>query len=224
MAVYHKYIFRIDEPYTKTAANTTEIAADLADNKKWSDGYIGFKTDIRTYLKTKQNNRCAFCRCRVSVGTGFSNLEHMVGKDPYPQFKFEPLNLVYCCTKCNLGKNTKPTLSAPIADRTAQAFPAQSNGFNIVNPYLDNYEDHLDFLDDIIVIQSNGSVKGANTIEFYKLARFDLAEERAYELNVDQQSINKKLVSRLLDDSLEAETIEQIEAVIAAMPNWVLDN
>lgn len=224
MAVYHKYKFRIAVAYTKSKANLTEIVSDKAQSLSWGKGYWGFKSDIRTYLRLEQNNRCAFCRCKVSTGTSFSNLEHLVGKKAYPQFEFLPENLVYSCTKCNMGKGKNATLSSPTADKALQTFPTNSYGFNIINPYHDKYEDHVDFLDEIIIIVANNSIKGNNTINYYKLTRPELAEQRAEELQLDKQALNKQLVKRLLDPGLNTTTIAQIQNAIATMPTWVLDN
>lgn len=80
MAVHPNYIFRIDEVYDKSDADNTEIANDSTSNLSWSKGYKTFKANIRIHLKLEQNGRCAFCRCRVSVGTSWSNLEHLVSK------------------------------------------------------------------------------------------------------------------------------------------------
>jgi uncharacterized protein (TIGR02646 family) len=222
MAVHPQYIFRIAAAYTKTAADNNEIATDQAANIKWGKGYWVFRKNIRTYLKLAQNGRCAFCRLRVSVATSWSNLEHLVPKDDYDQFEFSPENIVYCCTKCNMSKVTKNTLVNPSPAKATQVFPNNSAGFSIINPYHDDYQQHIDFIDDIIVVVANNSTKGAETIKLYKLYRPELAEDRASELMLNQQTVNQQLLARLTSTTISQDTINQINAVIAQMPTWTL--
>ena len=222
MAVPHQYIFRIQNSYLKSAADITEINSDMGNSKKWEKGYSGFKANIRIHLKSEQNNRCAFCRCRVSVGTSYSNLEHLVSKTDYPQFKFEPNNIVYCCTRCNLAKVKSNTLENPVVDKSLQPFPIASNGFSIINPYFDDFENYIDFIDDIIIVVVNNSRKGKETISLYKLFRPELAEERAYELKLNQKQLTRQLLNRLTDTNVEQDTINQITEIVNQIPTWVL--
>ncbi len=222
MAVRTEYIFRINQRYTLTAADQAEIAADNASAKKWDKGYKEFKSSIRTHLRLQQNGRCAFCRCRVSIGTSFSNLEHLISKTDYVQFKTTPDNLVYSCTKCNLSKNKKATINNPNPVPAQQQFPATANDFLIVNPYHDDYEQHIDFIDDVLIQPQDNSPKGTTTITYYGLARPELAEERACEFKLNQQSLNHQLLERLTHPSTTPEIQNQINAIVANMPNWTL--
>lgn len=194
MPVPDIYKFTIGTAYIVTAADHAEIAAGVAANIKWDKGYKNFKTNIRDHLKQQQRNRCAFCRCRIPIGTNYPNLEHIVSKTDYAQFAFLPSNIVYCCHKCNFSKVKKQTLSIPVAVRATQPYPLTRAGFTIVNPYYDNYEDHLDILDDVIIVTTNNSSKGRITIEAYKLFRVELAEERAYEQKLNTQTVNSRLI------------------------------
>lgn len=224
MAINPKYIFKIEDIYNLTDDDENEITTDSGKNLKWKDGYTNFKSNIRKHLKLKQNNRCAFCRCRVSIGTNYSNLEHIVSKTDYPQFKCLPKNLVYCCVKCNLAKVKKNTLSSISENKNEQVFPNNSDGFILVNPYYDDYQDHFDFIDDLIITVINDSAKGKETIGLYSLARPELAEERAYELKIDSTTANEKLLSMLTLPDLSDETKEQINNVINELPYWVIED
>lgn len=143
-------------------------------------------------------------------------------KKKYPQFEFLPQNLAYCCTRCNFGKGEGVTLSNPLQDRTQQLYPDNSAGFNIVNPYYDNFEDHINFIDDVIIVAENNSDKGNETIKFYKLYRPELAEERAFELRLDQEGVSHQLLARLTEPGLEQEVVNQINAIISRIPTWTL--
>lgn len=222
MAVRKEYKFVIARPYIKTAADNAEIATDTALSLLWGDGYSGFKANIRSDLKIQQGNRCAFCRCRVSVGTSYSNLEHLVPKGAYPQFEFLPINLAYSCHKCNFGKGKKSTIAAPVTPKISQTYPTTGAGFTIVHPHFDRYEQHIDFIDDIIVAAVPGSTKGPRSIKFYRLARPELAEERAFEWKLKKQSVNKKLLNNLVSTLHSQDIIDQMIAILANMPNWVI--
>ncbi len=217
-----EYKFTIRNTYIKTHADSTEIATDDASNVEWKYAYKGFKKNIRTHLKLEQRGRCAFCRCVISTGTSYSNLEHLISKKDYPQFNTLPENLVYCCWRCNSSKVKKNTIAAPNANKAAQLFPTTSAGFVIVNPYIDDYEDYIEFYDDVIIIAKNPSVKGINTIEFYNLSRPELAEDRAREFQLEQKNITAQLLLRLTDPASTPHVLEQINNIIAEMPSWTI--
>jgi uncharacterized protein (TIGR02646 family) len=222
MPLRPEYIFRIGVVYTRTAVDDTEIVNDNAVNLKWKDGYKTFKPRIRNHLKIQQRGRCAFCRCMINEAGGYTNLEHIVAKDHYPQYQFLPENFVNCCWKCNRAKGRKNTINNPIINKTLQQFPTNSAGFVIVNPYHDDYQTHIDFIDEVIIIKQGNSTKGEKTIEFYNLSRPELAEERAREFKLNQQNINQLLLSRLASNTTDILAINQINAIIANMPNWTI--
>ncbi len=223
MAVRGEYIFKINNVYVKSDNDINEIDADLLENKEWKDGYTIFKKNIRRHLKVNQNGRCAFCRCYVSIGTSYSNLEHIVAKGNYPQFEFYPNNLVYCCWLCNKGKSIKNTLFNPVADRALQQYPNNSSGFLIINPYYDNYDEHIDFYDDIIIYAKDDSEKGKLTIKYYSLTRPELAEERAREFKFNQADINTQLLQLLISHSDNPDITSQINQVIEELPYWTIN-
>ena len=205
-----------------TPEDNLEIATDNAANKKWSEGYKEFKGRIRFFLKGEQNGRCAFCRIKISTGTSYATLEHIVSKTDYIQFKTLAENLVYCCWICNISKNKRNPIYNPDVVISNQVYPTTSNGFIIINPYHDDYQSHIDFIDDVIIIKNGTSIKGANTIEFYNLARPELAEDRAREFELDQKDLNHQLLLKLTDATTPQNVIDQVNDIIANMPNWTL--
>ena len=66
-------------------------------------------------------------------------------------------------------------------------------------------------------------MKGANTIKFYKLFRPELAEERAFQLRLDTAELQTKLLIRLTDPTIDQDTVNQINSIIANLPTWVLE-
>ena len=222
MAVRPQYIFKINEAYVKDANDDTEITRDSDEGLEWKDAYKEFKSKIRIHLKLQQNGRCAFCRCRISVGTSYSNLEHIVSKDDYEQFETLPENIVYCCWLCNRSKGKKTTIAHPVQNKTLQAFPTTSDGFVIINPYHDDYQNHIDFLDEIIIIKSGDSIKGQNTIEYYNLTRPELAEDRVREFNLDPADVMLNVILRLTESVISLDVLAQIDTIIENMPTWTI--
>jgi hypothetical protein len=158
----------------------------------------------------------------VSVGTSYSNLEHLVSKKNYPQFKFLPVNLVYCCWLCNKGKGRRNTLAKPVANKILQVYPIQSNDFLIINPYLDDYDYYIDFYDDIIIKPRNNRTKGVNTIEYYNLTRPELAEDRAREFKLNPKQVQNGLLQLLITHSKDPNIINQLNQIINQLPNWTV--
>lgn len=217
-----KYKFIINIPYELTEQDIEEIETDSC--QKWGDGYKKFKKNIRQHLKQQQYKRCAFCRCKVNEGTSYSNLEHLISKKDYPQFKTYPKNLVYSCWPCNQSKRKELTVKN--LGKEVKVFPNNKEDFIIVNPYFDNYEDNIDFEENIIIRAK--SEKGKNTIIFYNLYRPGLAEARAEELKLDKEKTKRNLLYMLskiieLNNDDENNTINYIQQVLNEMPNWVIE-
>lgn len=222
MPINPNYIFKISSVYNTTDVDEqNEKTTDSTNSVEWDKGYKAFKKNIRNHLKREQRGRCAFCRIRINTGTSWANLEHLISKTDYPTFMLKPENLVYCCTRCNMSKLKQNVISNPVQDKSLQIFPTNSQGFLIINPYHDNYEDHIDFLDEIIIVSKN-SLKGTKTIELYKLYRPELAEDRAYELQIENETINERLIQRLTLPNIDEQVKNQINNIIEQLPNWTI--
>src|SRR5579863_3299461 len=215
MPVPAEYKFRIDVPYVITDEDQSDIYEGKAGSKKWKDAYKLFKGNIREHLRKKQKARCAFCRLRINESNSYSNLEHIVGKTAYPQFEFLPRNLVNACIKCNFSKSIQSTIRNPVANKAMQVYPLTSNEFKIVNPYLDDFETHLDFIDNLIITPVNNSEKGINTIKYYKLTRPKLAEDRAAEFRIDTGELMETCVLRLNEAKDSKLILDQLREMIA---------
>ncbi|WP_299989386.1 hypothetical protein [uncultured Pontibacter sp.] len=185
----------------------------------WEDKhYKPFRDRIRKYLRVQQNKRCGFCRLRINKSQFYPHLEHLVSKTKYKQFTFTSNNLVYSCQKCNFGKGVINVLSVPHSDPESQTYPMTSDGFTIVNPYYDNILDHIEFIGEVIAKPINSSLKGINTIQFYKLDRLDLTEDRAFEADLSQADIEEKLMQRILIENDQA-LITEIQDFINSLPD-----
>lgn len=211
-----EYIFKI-KPYSPSEEDKAEIARD--SDTDWDSAYKSYKKNLKNYLHKHQNGRCALCRCKIHRGTQYITLEHIASKNKYKQYRALPENLVNACTICNSSKKDKETFSNPSKAKTS--FPNKSEDFIIINPYYDNYEDYIEFFDDVLIQAKPGTGdKGKNTIEFYNLTRLNLAEERASECMLNTKNLRHQLMEKLRTD-LSTDIKKQIEDIINDLPNWV---
>ncbi|MBN8567991.1 MAG: hypothetical protein J0M18_00040 [Ignavibacteria bacterium] len=218
MSYKDNFEFRIDIPYQYDNDDIVRISSGGIRMYGWENKfYKPFKDKIKKYLVTKQKRRCGFCRIRLSRGTQYGTLEHIVGKDEYPDFTFNSLNLVYCCQVCNTAKSVKNTL----VNANVVQLPTNSNDYSIINPYYDDYLQHIDFIDDIIIKVKNNSVKGKNTIDFYELDRMSLAEDRAFEMNISFDEAVDILTLRVTKYN-DPEILQRIIEIIDDMEDWEL--
>jgi uncharacterized protein (TIGR02646 family) len=221
MSHSNKYHFII-EPYELNDEDKALISQGTIQSLLWdNDHYKPFKNRIREHLRKKQLSRCGFCRLRLNNSQFYPHLEHLVSKTDYKQFAFLPNNLVWCCQICNFSKGRKNTLHNPNTDFSLQVYPIDSNGFIIINPYYDNVLEHIEFLGEVIVKPKNNSTKGKNTINFYKLERLKLAEDRAAEANIDKADLEDYLLQRLVVED-DPNIITVINNLINKLPDIII--
>ncbi|EAF5295542.1 hypothetical protein FNE77_13985 [Listeria monocytogenes] len=147
--------------------------------KPWSGGYWSLKSEdimnvkkhIYNYLVANQGNKCAYCGNCFNI-TSKAEIEHIAAKGGnirkiYPEFTFTPLNLVLACHLCN-SPNKKGQIR--VVETRNKNYKACT--FEIVHPYFDNPEDHLEersTSDELGVIYMHKSSKGEKTIQIFKL-------------------------------------------------------
>lgn len=223
-----KYNFKIINEYQLTTEDSTIISSGKQANKKWKDSHFKpFKDRIRNHLKIEQKKRCAFCRLRINDAQFYPHLEHLVPKkksqiiDPDRKFEFTPNNLVLSCQRCNFDKGQIQTL----VDVSITDFPTTSDAFCIVNPYLDDYLEHIDFLLDIFIFPKINSTKGKNTIDFYKLDKLELTEARAFEANISKIEASSFFKSQILIMQHQGvkDLLSRILNLIDHIPKWIED-
>lgn len=141
------------------------------------------KNSIKTQLKLLQGNECAFCG--LDLGSRVIHTEHIApkGSGLHPEFMFEPKNLILACSLCN-GFDKKHTF-----DTVVTSAPIYSDcQFNIIHPYFDNPEDHLEYIPDpdnglayLIQVRKTGGIespKGRQSVDLFELALPIMTEER----------------------------------------------
>lgn len=174
------------QPYSKQS-----FIDIIRGEKKWDKQTLKpIKDDIRDYLYNINNNRCFFCKSKINNGSNNETIEHILSKDKYPNFTFNPYNLTLACSDCNRIKNAEDVLNKNIQNAENLDFdyyPSNSNDYIIVHPYFDDYSDHI-YIDDIFYLGKD--YKGKNTIKFYNLTRLSLAEIKVKEKREETTKIN----------------------------------
>ena len=140
------------------------------------------KNSIKEELEIKQGADCAFCG--LDLKTRVPQIEHIAPKGAalHPQFMFEKKNLILACSLCN-GFEKKHTFNTIVSLN-----PIYSNcTFNIIHPYFDNPNDHIEFLPDpngmpcLIKVKQNGGVespKGRQSVDLFELDTVPMTQER----------------------------------------------
>lgn len=176
----------------------------------WSRDRVAVKNFVQWAL-ANQENQCSFCGYTVSnvVDRRAYSLDHFApqGDTLYPQWRFEPLNLVITCHVCN---SVFKSSYDPIIVFAANY---EDCVFALVHPYLDVVDDH------VTGTYAGGSqpvgapiartLKGLRTIRIFKLDDPNYIEAvskqaamfrmDAWQLSItdDEQKLYKKLLTEL---------------------------
>jgi 5-methylcytosine-specific restriction endonuclease McrA len=120
--------------------------------------------DLVKWLMRSQNYRCAYCQRLIPRNElGLRELDHVLPKaasDPcssakaredddecrthtfgYPQFTYEPLNLVVACKLCNARKRSYDPLR--MREFPPLLLPQSAQDYAWVHPYFHRYTDHI---------------------------------------------------------------------------------
>ncbi|MFT4924408.1 MAG: 5-methylcytosine-specific restriction endonuclease McrA [Phenylobacterium sp.] len=115
-----------------------------------------------------QDYTCCYCNQKIETKhNGAWDTEHIIPKDKYPRFLFEPKNLSVSCKDCNQEKSNQQVLK----NKTRKTFPKKSEDYLIVHPHFDLYEKHIKILKSSQFYIPKSS-KGRKTVETCGLLRF----------------------------------------------------
>lgn len=168
---------------------------DLREDNQWDSTKSrnkALKKNIRAQMRQTQENRCAYCGFLLDV-TSRADIEHIALKKVYPQFMYEPYNLVLACTFCNYPphKGQKDVIEAYDPDY-------KKCTFSIIHPYFDIPENFMEVEEDadyIIVLKKGLSDKAAqkakNTIEMFELNSPGRRHQRMLEANYNLRTDEK---------------------------------
>ncbi|MBU9734305.1 HNH endonuclease [Klebsiella sp. JB_Kp010] len=162
---------------------------------------ISVKKEIRQHYLKYQKNMCAYCRTHVIHTHGlYWDIEHIIPKDKYSVFLFEPRNLALSCRHCNSNKSNKKVFGKLFTKITT--YPSDGDIFSIIHPHYDKYSTHMDvYLYQGKVVYEPKSDKGRNTFNMCNLDRFAHAVINDVD-DVDiLRFINNELLKIDVDDS-----------------------
>jgi len=131
--------------YTEPSAKF--IAAFLGSPEKKGNYWDGeekalvlVKKEIKDHYLRVQDYKCAYCRQRMEVKhNAMWDTEHIINKDEYPAFMFEPRNLCVCCKDCNTIKGRKSVLK----NKQRKKYPNSASDYKFCHPHYHNYSHHV---------------------------------------------------------------------------------
>ncbi len=163
----HKLVRPIEEPSGLAEARSLQC-------RDWSAFWQGrskAKEELQLALLLMQDEKCAYCECKLDLHEG--HIEHFRRKnvDWFPELTFEWGNLYYsCCRNGTCGRHKDRVLDKP---RVGE----------LIDPCTDNPEDYLQFtFDGNVAVRSELSEEGASratlTIDTFNLRHTQLVEMR----------------------------------------------
>lgn len=152
-------------------------------------------TDIKTKLVLIQDNYCIYCGIHKDY-RGHLQREHILSKSAsnYPNFMFEPENLVLACRICNMDLKGRKDFGSKERNKY------RKNSFKIVHPYIDDFSNHLIFFGighQVLVKKIPYSRKGKKTIEIFELASVARTAERSGLIDQYEKHIDPKFYGTL---------------------------
>ena len=186
---------------------------DKKNYQLWNDednnDVKNFRSLIRNHYLLDQKLTCFYCRQYIFSTNGLHwQVEHILPKSLFPQFLFEPKNLIVICPDCNREKgNQNPHVNGDRAC-SQSSYPSTSGRFKIIHPLYDTYEDHIervpsDHCDypDHYFLRAH-TPKGKATVKICDLNRF-------YQEFAGYKDMKGKQVAAL-DDFMEEKGINQL--------------
>jgi 5-methylcytosine-specific restriction endonuclease McrA len=167
-----------------TYVPSTKISAlisnhDILDKEDWfKKKFTPFKKEYKEFYVSRQKFRCAICRFKIQADGDYEDIDHVISRSDRKKWMFSFNNLVCTCHPCNRRKNADSTLNNSYKRR--RNFPDTFDAFLIFNPHYDEWSNHLKIEDDIFIVAKPGS-KGYETIQAYKLYRYQVSINLALE-------------------------------------------
>lgn len=192
--------FKLVNTYTLDKWDKKQIALATSQppvKEDWSNDCLdGFKKRYKKAMEKPQNRRCAYCRTKINTGNSYFDIEHIEPRSLHPEWMFLPENLCLACRRCNSAKKDAEVLENPASVN----YPTSSNEFKIINPYLDNYFEHIELIGGFIY--RGKTPKGVFTINTCNLSRYELAESRAEEILTHGQSKWNDIINHIITNML----------------------
>lgn len=171
-----------------------------------------FKSELKTYYRTKLNEQC--CYCRKNTDGEFKmvlDIEHVLPKSVFRTQMFTLYNLSVSCKRCNMLIK-KEDYSFVTDEAAARVDGNYSHLYTIIHPNLDDYFAHLTYhtetVNDKKIVKYQvvaDSQKGQCTYEYFNLS----------ELEVDTLNQAQGLKAKEeLDPIIDPQIAKQIEDLL----------
>lgn len=133
-----------------------------------SSSLKNLRDDLRSYLYTVQDGRCAYCMGEISSDIG--ELEHIACLSIFPKYLFHFRNLVLSCSVCNKNKRIhEQKIARLVPNSLSHASYKKSLIFNIVHPIHDTPQIHFQYDVNNIILLKTLTQKGRRTKKYLKL-------------------------------------------------------
>ncbi|HAT2179298.1 HNH endonuclease [Raoultella planticola] len=132
------YLLKDDELNTISELQKKKLSSE----EMWKDASVqAIKSNIKRHYIAEQEQKCAYCKLNFRTNHGMVwDTDHIIDKNSFPQWTFEPLNLCISCKDCNQAKGISPVTKSV----NYKLFPNKKNNYCIVHAHFDNYEDHIE--------------------------------------------------------------------------------
>ncbi len=188
---------RLDEPEILINKKEKWLTTFLEKGSKRPPSSQYGHQKIKDALSAMSFNKCFYCECRLGAGKDERpEVDHYIGIAENPELAFEWSNLYLSCFSCNRCKNHSKVALSECLD------PCETK----INPaiYLTFENEHIR--------PKNNSLRGAKTIQRYKLDRDGLDYLRVKRLQNFERFL-RKLRERQIRDGGRGLTSDEREAI-----------
>lgn len=198
---------RINKPYQYSPIEQQTISKFYHHKDDWKKKSLSdIKQNIREHLRRNQNNVCCYCQSKLGFQSSDTNIEHIVSRDEYEDYGFEPYNLALSCPDCNAHKLGRKVLNiVPSA-----MYSHNAADYRIVHPYFDEYSEHIRQFGTLYEAKSS---KGEITIDYCNLSRMQVVEQREKKYRAEKGTIADKLIYKLLYSSIGQSTFSLLNDI-----------
>lgn len=174
----------------------TKKSEELWEEKGADNIFVTIKKVIKHHMLHVQKIRCAYCEC--ILGYGNVQIEHFAPKWKFPDFLYEPLNLVCSCSDCNSfsKKGKRITIKGNVQPNYIE------NEFKFVHPFLDDVGKEIKYrtLFRVKIDYDHCSDKGKATIDMFHWNTLHAEKKRFQNLLYRSTSRSRrKMITEILD-------------------------
>lgn len=190
---------RINNAYVFTDEENNLIEKCKHQGSAWNDPQlISLKKNIRLFLRQEQGAKCCYCKRWMTNDISGTQIDHIVSRNEYVGYMFEPYNLALTCPGCNEVKKRSKILNIVPSD----VYSHKSEDYKIVHPYFDEYDKHIRQWG---AIREALSKKGEFTIRCCNLSRLINVEKADRADKAQNGTAVERMVYTILNSNIHNE-------------------